>query len=155
MNSSGAFRWSIAVALLLTMGWRIAIQPDNQTYLKEDLIKFFERNHFNVVVTDEITTPIIRATTASCHLEIARLTPDGSNRDVIRHLAAGTDRSFIVFRGMVYTQQPILWTVLDYLWSRFLRELGLVRHITPVIAVVVNSSCNAERLPWGELQGVP
>jgi hypothetical protein len=81
-------------------------------------------------------------------------TPDGSNRDLVRHLAAGTDRSFVVFRGTVYTQQPILWTVLDYLWSRFLRELGLVRHITPVIAVAVNTSCNAERLPWGELQGV-
>ena len=155
MNSSGVFRWFIGGALLLTMGWRIAFQPDNQIYLKEDLIKFFERNHFNVVVTDEITTPIIRATTASCHLQIARLIPDGSNRDVVRHLAAGTDRSFIVFRGMVYTQQPILWTVLDYLWSRFLRELGLIRHITPVIAVAENLSCNAERLPWGELQGVP
>jgi len=153
VNSSGVFRWFIAGALLLTMGWRIAFQPDNQIYLKEDLIKFFERNHFNVVVTDEITTPIIRATKASCHLEIARLHPDGSNRDVIRHLAAGTDRSFIVFRGMVYTQQPILLTVLDYLWSRLLRELGLIRHITPVINVAANSSCNAERLPWGELEG--
>jgi hypothetical protein len=153
VNSSGAFRWSIASVLLLTIGWKIAIQPDDPNYLKEDLIKFFERNHFNVVVTDEMVndTPIIRATKASCHLQVARLTPDGSNRDLIRHLAAGTDRSFVVFRGTVYTQQPILLTVLDYLWSRFLRELGLVRHITPVIAVAVNSSCNAERLPWDEL----
>ena len=142
--------------LLLTIGWKIAIQPDDPNYRKEDLIKFFERNHFNVVVTDEMVNymPIIRASTASCHLQVARLTPDGSNRDLIRHLAAGTDRSFVVFRGTVYTQQPILWTVLDYLWSRFLRELGLVGHITPVIAVAVNSSCNAERLPWDELQGL-
>ena len=143
--------------LLLTIGWKIATQPDNQDYLKEHLIKFFERNHFNVVVTDEIVnyTPIIRATTSSCRLQIARLTPDGSNGDLIQHLAAGTDRSFIVFRGTVYSQQPIFWTVLDYLWSRFLRELGLVGHITPVITVAENSSCNAERLPWGELQGLP
>ena len=157
MNSSSAFRSFIAGVLLLTIGWKIAIQPDDQNYLKEDLIKFFERNHFNVVVTDEVVnfTPIIRATTASCHLQIARLTPDGSNRDLIRHLATGTDRSFVVFRGTVYAQQPLSWTILNYLWSRFLRELGLVRHITPVIAVAANSSCNAERLPWGELQGVP
>lgn len=157
MNSSGAFRWSIAGVLLLTIGWKIAIHPDDPNYLKEDLIKFFERNHFNVVVTDEMVnyTSIIRATTASCNLQVARLAPDGSNRDLIRHLAAGTDRSFVVFRGTVYTQQPILWTVLHYLWSRFLRELGLARHTTPVIAVAVNSSCNAERLPWGELEGVP
>jgi hypothetical protein len=156
VNSSGAFRWSIAGVLLLTIGWKIVIQPDDQYHPKEDLIKFFERNHFNVVVTDEVVnvyTPIIRATTASCDLRIARLTPDGSNRDLIRHLAAGTDRSFIVFRGTVYAQQPVLWTVLNYLWSRFLRELGLIEHITPVISVAVNSSCNAEQLPWGELQG--
>ena len=126
-----------------------------QTILKEDLIKFLERNHFSVVVTDEVVndTPIIRATTAACHLQIGRLTPDGSNRDLIRHIAAGTDRSFVVFRGAVYAQQPILLTVLNYLWSRFLRELGLIRHIAPVITVAVNSSCNAERLPWGELEG--
>jgi hypothetical protein len=155
VNSSGAFRWSIVGVLLLTIGWKTAIQPDDPNYLKEDLIKFFERNHFTVVTDEMNDTPIIRATTASCHLQVARLTPDGSNRDLIRHLAAGTDRSFVVFRGTVYTQQPILWTVLDDHWSRFLRQLGLARHITPVIAVAVNSSCNAERLPWGELQGVP
>jgi len=140
--------------LLLTIGWKIAIQPDDQNYLKEDLIKFLELNHFNVVVTDEVEnvyTPIIRATTASCDLRIARLTPDGSNGDLIRHLVAGTDRSFIVFRGTVYAQQPVVWTVLNYFWSRFLRELGLIEHITPVISVAANSSCKAEQPPWGEL----
>ena len=141
--------------LLVALGWKIAIQPDDPNYLKEDLIKFLERNHFNVVVTDEVVndTPIIRATTASCHLQIGRLTPDGSNRDLIRHIAAGTDRSFVVFRGAVYAQQPVSWTVLNYLWSRFLRELGLIRHIAPVITVAGDSSCNAERLLWGELEG--
>src|SRR5262249_41886978 len=71
-----------------------------------------------------------------------------------RHLAAGADRSFVVFRGTVYIQQPIPLTVFHYLWSRFLRELGLTRHITPVIAVAANSSCNAEQLPWTELQSL-
>jgi hypothetical protein len=155
VNSSSAFRWFIAGVLLLTIAWKVAIRPDDQNYLKEDLIKFFERNHFNVVVTDEVVnfTPIIRATTASCQLQIARLTPDGSNRDLIRHLAAGTDRSFVVFRGTVYDQQPVFWTVLSYFWSRFLRELGLIEHITPVISVAVNALCNAERLPWERAAG--
>jgi hypothetical protein len=156
VNSLRAFRWFIAVVLLLTIGWKIAIRPDSQDYLTENLVKFFERNHFEVAVTDEMVNymPIIRVTSASCDLQIARLTPDGSNRDLIRHLTAGTDRSFIVFRGAVYSRQPISWTVLNYLWSRFLRELGLIRHIAPVIAVAVNTSCNAESLPWRELQDV-
>ena len=157
MNSSSAFKWFIVVLLVPTVAWKIAIPPDNPDYLKDDLINFLERNHFDVVVTDTMVnyTPVIRASTATCQLQVARLTQDGSNRDLIRHLAAGADRSFVVFRGKVYTEQPVTWTVLDYLWSRFLRELGLMRHITPVIAVAVNSSCNAERLPWGELQDGP
>ena len=42
----------------------------------------------------------------------------------------------------VYTQQSIFWTQVDYLWSERLRELGLIKQITPVIAV----ACNAEQL---------
>jgi hypothetical protein len=159
VNSSRAFRWFIVAVLLLTIGWKIAIQSDNQNHLKEDLVRFFERNHFDVVVTDETLNdmPIIQATAASCHLEAARLTPDGWNRDEFRfrHRTAATDRSFIVFRGRVYGQQPILLTVLYYLWSRFLRELGLIGHVAHVITVAENSSCDAERLPWGELQRIP
>ena len=61
MSSLRAFRWFIAAVLLLTIGWKIAIQPDNQDYLTENLVKFFERNHFDVVVTDELVNymPII------------------------------------------------------------------------------------------------
>ena len=140
--------------LLVAIGWKIAIQPDDPNYLKEDLIKFLERNHFSVVVTDEMVnyTPIIRATTASCHLQIARLTPDGSNRDLIRHIAAGTDRSFVVFRGAVYAQQPILLTVLNYLWSRFLRELGLIRHCSGYHRCG-ELILQCRTTPWGELEG--
>lgn len=155
MNFSSAFRWSIAVLALLAIAWKVTVPVDDQSHVKEDLVGFFERNRFTVVVTDEVInyTPIIRAAAASCQLQAARLTPDGSNRNLIRSLASGTDRSFIVFRGAVYSEQPVFWTVLDHLWSRFLRELGLIRHISPVINVAETSSCNAELLPWGELDG--
>lgn len=146
--------------LFLTVAWKIANESEPQHYSQDNLIKFFENNHFSVVVTDESPNNplIIRATRASCHLQIATLLPDGSNRDLIRHLAAGRDRLFVVFRGAVYAQQPVFWTVVDYFWSRFLRKLGLIENITPVINVAVNSglaansSCDAEGLPWGELE---
>jgi len=156
VSSSTALKASIAIILLVSIAWKITIQPDDPNDLKDDLVKFFERNHFNVVVTERVVNymPIIQASAASCRLQVARLTPDGSNRDLIGKLAMDTDRLFIVFRGRVYTQQPTLWTVLNYLWSRFLRELGLIRHITPVIAVAADSSCDAERLPWDELRSV-
>lgn len=153
MNSSGVLRWSIVLILLVSVAWKIAIPRDNPNDLKDELVEFLEHNHFNVAVTDEMVnyTPIIQATTTSCRLQIAKLAANGSNQELIRHLAMGTDRLFIVFRGRVYAEQPILRTVLSYLWSRFLRELGLINRITPVIAVAANSSCDAERLPWNEL----
>jgi hypothetical protein len=88
------FRWSNGKCLSIVSvepRSKKGLQPDDPNYLKEDLIKFLERNHFSVVVTDEEVnyTSIIRATTASCHLQIGTLTPDGSNRDLIRDIAAG------------------------------------------------------------------
>ena len=157
MNSSNSLKWSLALILLVSVAWKIAIPTaDDENDLRDHLVGFFERNHFDVVVSDEIVNymPIIEANAASCQIRIARLTPDGSNRILIQDLAAGTDRLFIVFRGQVYTQQPILLTVVNYFWSRFLRELGFIRHLTPVIAVAESSSCDAEGLPWDELRGV-
>jgi hypothetical protein len=156
VSSSGLLKWSVGITLLLSIGWKIAIPPDDQNDLKEALVEFFESNHFNVVVTEQVVnyTPIIQANTASCHLQIARLTSDGSNRDLIRHLTMEKERLYAVFRGRVYPKQPISWTVLSYLWSRSLREIGLISHIAPVLAVAANSSCDIEQLPWQELRGV-
>jgi hypothetical protein len=156
VSSSAAFKWSFVVVTLLSLVWKTVIPTDTPKDLRNELVEFFQRNHFDVAVTESVLNdmPIMTANTAACHLQIARVPPDGSYRDLIRSLGTGTtDRIFIVFRGRVYTQQPISWTVLAYLWSRFLRELGFIRHITPVIAVVANSSCEAERLPWSELRG--
>ena len=152
MISSRAYRWSIIVLLLLTAAWKIAIPQYNPNDLQEEIVGFFERNSFRVVVTSDMVNhvPIIQASTDECRLLVARLTPDGWNRDLIRSYV-NTDRLLIVFMGQVYVQQPIFWTVVHYLWSRFLFVLGFVRHITPVIAVGANSSCDVNRLPWGEL----
>ncbi len=140
----------------LTLAWKISIPPYNPSNPKK-LVEFFERNGFNVVVTDQSVNrgPFIQATTASCRLLIATLAPDGSDQDLFRSLAGDTDRQFFVFNGDVYTQQPILRTVAYYLSSRFLRELGLIRDITPIIAVGANSSCDTARLPWDDLHGAP
>jgi hypothetical protein len=156
MSFSHVFKLSIGITLLLSIAWKIAIRPENSSDLEESLVRFFKRHHFNVVVSEQIVNhlPIIEVDAVSCHLQIASLTPDGSNLDLIQALVGDKDRLFVVFRGRVYTQQPILWTVLSYLWSRGLRELGVIGHISPVIAVKANSSCDAERLPWSELGDV-
>jgi hypothetical protein len=148
VNFSRALRWSVAILIPLTLAWKIAVPPYHPNDLKGELAKFFERNGFNVVVIDKVG---LRATTASCRILVAALEPDGSNRDLIRSLTGNPARQFVVFRGDVYTQQPVFWTTMYYLSSRFLRELGLIRDIAPVIAVGANLSCNTDRLPWREL----
>jgi hypothetical protein len=140
--------------LLTSISWKIAISSENGDITKDNLVDFFQRNHFEVSATDQIVhdLPVLRAKMNSCTLQIVRLTPNGSDRDLFRHLAVGADRAFVVFRGKVYAQQPIWWTVLDDVWSRHLRELGMSNRVTAVIAIAANSSCKAERLPWDELR---
>jgi hypothetical protein len=149
------FRWCVGIILLVSIAWKIAIPTEDPSDLKGSVVRFFERNHFDVAVSERMVNhiPVIQANTSSCHLQIARLTPDGSNQDLIRTLLGDSDNLFVVYRGQVYAQQPISWTVLSYLWSRVLRELGLIKQISPVIAVAANSSCDVERIPWSELRG--
>jgi hypothetical protein len=154
VNSSSTFRWLLTIVLLLSVAWKTATARDIESNPKERLVDFLKHNHFDVSPIDQIVNDVsmIRARKASCDLQIVQLAANGSDRDLFRHLAAGADRTFVVFRGEVYAQQPILWTVLDDFWVRHLRELGLTVHITPLIAVAANSSCKAERIPWDELR---
>jgi hypothetical protein len=139
---------------LLSVAWKTATPRGIESDPKERLIDFLKRNHFDVSPIEQIVNDVsmVRARKASCHLQIVQLDPNGSDRDLSRHLAAGADRTFVVFRGQVYAQQPILWTVLNDFWVRHLRELGITTLTTPLIAVAANSSCDAERIPWDELR---
>jgi hypothetical protein len=57
-----------------------------------------------------------------------------------------------VHQGKVYQQQPILLTVSTELWARALRKIGVAHRHTPVLAVVAQRQCDAERLQWDQLQ---
>ena len=156
MSSFSTFKVLLTVALVTSVAWKIVVATEHQTDWRNGLVQFFfERNHFDVVLTEQPghpNTPIIQASRASCRLQIAQLASDGSNQGVVRDLFTGTDRLFFVFRGRLYSQPPIFWIRIDDLWSARLRELGLIKQITPVIAVGTNAACNSEQLPWGELR---
>lgn len=95
---------------------------------------------------------IIEASSEQCRLHVARISPLGYEADLVRRLGTRTDRTYFLFRGTVYGEQPVWLTVTTYLWFRFLRELGLVSHIPAILAVV--SSCSIENLPWGALRSL-
>jgi len=144
--------------MLLTVGWKIAIPADRAIDLNDVLIAFLKSNNFSIVSAGEIVNrdigtdvPVIQANKDSCTLLVAALTFDGSNRQLVESRLASVDRRFVVFRGKIYTGQPIFLTVTNYLWSRFLTELGLGRRQSPAIAIGSDASCNAELLPWADL----
>jgi hypothetical protein len=153
VSSSSAFKWILTAVLLLSIAWKFSIPFEAQSNWTDGVVKFLERNHFDVVVTKQMVNyvPIIQASTASCRLQIARIASDGVDQDLVRHLTRGTDRLFIFFRGRMYAEQPIFWIRISYLWLARLRELRLIKHLPPVVAVIANSSCDVGRLPWGEI----
>ena len=149
---SPGIRWCIVALLLLTTGWKLVIKPENPAEVEGAIIKFLGNYHFEATLTDKSMehTSVISATSDSCHLWVATVSALGHETDLVRRIGAATDSISYVFRGTVYSEQPVIRTVVSYLWFRFLRELGLVPRIPPVIAVV--SSCGVEELPWNEFR---
>jgi len=148
---SPALEWSVIVLLPLTIGWKAVGKPENPIEIQNSIVEFLTKQQFEASVSDENMEymSIINARSRSCQLRVARVSPLGHEADLVRQASAASDRTFYVFRGTVYPEQPVRLTVASYLWFRFLRELGLVSRVSPVLAVV--TSCDAEQLPWSAL----
>ncbi len=151
MTYSPALKWSVIILLPLTIGWKVAGKPENPIEIQNSIVEFLTKQQFDVNVTEENMEymAVIKARLGSCQLRVARVSPVGHEAALIRQASATSDRTFYVFRGTVYREQPVRLTVASYLWFRFLRELGLVSRVPPVLAVV--TSCDAEQLPWSAL----
>ena len=151
MTYSPALKWSVIVLLPLTIGWKAVGKPENPVEIQNSIVEFLTKQQFDVSVTHENMefTGIINARSHSCQLRVARVSPLGHEADLVRQASAASDRTFYVFRGNVYPEQPVRLTVASYFWFRFLHELGLVSRVPPVLAVV--TSCDAEQLPWSAL----
>jgi hypothetical protein len=132
----------------ITVAWKAMIPPRDPDDVSQALVDFLSRQKFQAFVTDRWmeSMAIVEASSESCHLRAARVSPIGPQAELVRRMGDPTDKVSFVFRGRVYEKQPISLTEASYLWFRFLRELNLVRRVPPVIAVV--SSCSVKHLPW-------
>jgi hypothetical protein len=149
VNYSRGFNWAaIALALPLTLLWKVAASTEEPFDLKGKLISFLVDHKYDVVTLDEQIehTPVIRATAENCQMVVIEISPDDWQRDLIRSRAQPSDRVFFVFRGTVYSDQPIWITVGNGLWSRVMQKLRLHRYTTPVVAVIASQACHAEQL---------
>jgi hypothetical protein len=153
VSCSSAFKWFLALLLPITLAWKLSVGLEDSNILKEKIVEFLARHHFDVVVSEEIVEemPAIHAFRESCRMLILKTSPNGWRKHMISELTGANDRAFIVFRGMVYAEQPTWLTLVTHLWSRLLRKVGLRHDTIPVLAVIAPAICNAERLAWHEL----
>ena len=140
----------VLVALTLGLKWAAAVSEPNVKDTQLSVAEFLARQHFAVSVPEKEGWTTIRATTPVCRMLVTNSPVLGWDRDVVARSATAGDHVFVVYRGKVYAERPS-WLIVSYLWSRFLRELGLKVQSTSVLAVIATTGCNAERLPWDQL----
>jgi hypothetical protein len=149
-------KWCLVLTLALTLGLKLIVRPDknvpSELDIRQKVAEFLVRQHFIIALSEPGEgRPMLRASAGACRILVANSNPIAWERDVFRRNATAADRVFVVFQGRTYKEQPIWLTVPVSLWSRFQRELGLRAEATPVLAIIATPTCDAERLPWGEL----
>ena len=156
VKSSRALKFLVLLVLLsLSLGWKVLARtiPDERPTdraIQARVGEFLVGQHFSVSLSEraEDGKPAVTAVSGSCRILVIKSPAVGWDRDLIRRYAEVEDQIFVVFQGRVYPDQPTFRTVLDALWSRFLRELGFKKWPSPIFAVVARSGCEADRLPW-------
>ena len=148
------FRIALGLVIAVTVGWKIvlATQP-----IKSDQIDFAAAvggflTWQDYMVESEVIDglPIVTAVASNCRFVVAKLDHLAWQFDMVQDLASTDRKVFFVFRGAVHKKPPVLLSVTDHYWSRFLRELGFARPDALMIAVMAPPHCNAERIPWSK-----
>jgi hypothetical protein len=152
VNFSPVLKLLLAVFLPLTLFWKLTVKADNGDRPKDDIIAFLAQQGFDEVVAAHLNFPGMRAVNGTCHMRIIAPSYYGADRDIIRDLVTADETLMFVHQGRVYQQQPILLTISAEMWTRALRKMGVGYRHTPVLAVVAQRQCDADRLPWGQLQ---
>ena len=83
-------RGFIVVALLLTLPWKFAIKPENPNEVDGAIVELLDSHQLKASLTDKSMeyTRIIEATSDSCHLWAARISPLGYETNLVRRVGA-------------------------------------------------------------------
>jgi hypothetical protein len=152
VSFSPALKLLLAVFLPLTLFWKLTVKADNDDRPKDDVIAFLARQGFHEIAAEGLNFRGIQVVNGACQMRVVMPSYYGVDRDIIRDLVTADDTLIFVHRGRVYQEQPILLTVSAELWTHALRKMGFADRHTPVLAVVARRPCDADRLPWEELQ---
>lgn len=162
VSYSPALKWLFGVLLVLTLGskWGLSVYsppvlPGQEEKAAEaSVVNFLVRNHFAVVAAGNVTfeMDMVQATSGLCRLRVVLSASRGWHRDLIRTMTRPEERSFVVYRGKIYPEQPMILTVLDFLRYKLLTKIGIAAHATPVLTIMAEPTCEADRLPWNQLE---
>jgi hypothetical protein len=152
VSFSPALKWFLAVLLPLTVVWKLTVKAEDNGQSEKEVVGFLVRQGFHAAVAEDMTLPGIRAVNATCRMRIMMPSYYGADRDLTRNLVAADESLMFVHQGRVYQEQPILLTLSAEMWARSLRRIGVIDHYVPVLAVVAQRQCEAERLPWDQLR---
>ena len=155
MRYSLAPKVFLALAIALTVSLKVMVR-DTETQnahlaVQDSVVAFLTRHQFQSHGMPDNSR--IYAASGDCRLLIEEMFPRGWNLDSIKTLHAQEGRLSFVFKGMVYTDQPINIgnTTLTHYWTRLQQKLGLDSVSNPVLAVVASESCSLDALPWKEI----
>ena len=162
MSCSPAVKCLLGVLLVLSLGskWAVSVyvppvaNEQEEKVAEDAVVRFLARNHFTVVSARNVTfgMQIVEATAGLCQLRVVLSASRGWHRDLIRSMAKPGERIFVVFRGKIYPEQPMLLTVSDFLWYKLLTKIGVGAAATPVMTVMEEPNCGADRLAWNEIR---
>lgn len=159
VSSSRVLKFALLLLVLaVSLGWKLGVRPSDSSDVRDkafqmQVASFLGRQRLVVSVSDrfEEGQPFIRATGGLCRLIVIQSPAIGSDRDVTRQQASRDDEVFVVYRGIVSQEQPTIRTVLDFLWTRLRRELGINTQSVPVLTIIATKSCQAAEMPWKDL----
>ena len=159
VSSLRGLKWALLlVVLAVSLGWKLGVRPGNPPdtdgrALQMQVAEFLRQQRLIVSTADrfEEGQPSVRAGAGPCRLLVIRSPAIGWDRDLIRRHAEPGDDVFVVYRGRIFQEQPTFRTVLDFLWARLLRELGLNAHSVPILAIIASKDCQAAEMPWNDL----
>ena len=155
-------RASLTLLLLLlglTVGLKLAVIPGHlngagreEQSAQAAMTAFLTRQGYRVEVDDgSDMLNLVAGVSGACTLQVANISPEGWQQDIVRQLAGPEDRVTFVYRGRTYPAQP-RWRS----WSdETLRKIGVAFGLQPptrmVLGVIASPACSKDGLNWAEV----
>lgn len=98
----------------------------------------------------ESDPPSVRAASGACRLRVIQASPHGWHRSLVA-VTTGRDRSFFLYDGRAYDEQPVWRTWSYFQWKRLNGLVARRLPEKPVLAVTQSPDCDGRDLAWTRL----